>query len=135
MVRPTKLTPDIQKKIVELIEEGQFAEIAANCVGISERTFYNCLKRGKNEEHGPFFQFFQAIEQASAKSEVEALDIIWIASERDWRAAAWYLERRFPKKWGKRQRNEVSDLSVYPTQLDIEDIREKLIKKLETYQK
>ena len=102
MTRPTKLTLDIQKKIVELIEEGQFAETTANCVGITERTYYNWIQRGKNEECGPYFQFFQAIEQASAKSEVEALDIIWKASERDWRAAAWYLERRFPNKWGKR---------------------------------
>ena len=44
--RPTKLTPDLQAKIVEALKAGNYAEVAARHVGIASSTFYDWMKRG-----------------------------------------------------------------------------------------
>ena len=36
------------------------------------------------------------------------MKIIHDASETTWQAAAWWLERRFPDRWGRKQRHEIS---------------------------
>jgi hypothetical protein len=39
-------------------------------------------------------------DQADATSEARLVVLILRASERDWRASAWWLERRWPERWG-----------------------------------
>jgi len=41
MARPTKLTPAVQKKIVDAIKAGNYMETAAAYAGISKQTLYN----------------------------------------------------------------------------------------------
>jgi hypothetical protein len=70
------------------------------------------LNRGREEKKGKYFNFFQAIKEAENVAEiryVERLDKI-IMGEADnngkptWQAAAWYLERKHPDRWGRRER-------------------------------
>ena len=55
--RSTKLSPEVEEKILKAIRAGNYAAIAAEYAGISESTFYGWLRRGRKEGKGPFFQF------------------------------------------------------------------------------
>ncbi len=88
--RPTKLRPDIQRRIVKALEAGAYIETAAAMVGIGKTTFYDWLRRGAKElerletekdvdsspEETPYLVFHQAIEQAQAMAERRCLDVM-----------------------------------------------------------
>ena len=46
--RPSKLTPEVQEKIVTAIRAGNYAQVAAVYAGIGERTFYRWMELGKS---------------------------------------------------------------------------------------
>jgi len=64
MARRTKLHADVTEKIVSAIRAGNYAKIAAESAGISERTFYDWLQRGEAGEE-PFLQFSQSVARAA----------------------------------------------------------------------
>lgn len=47
--RPSKLTPEIQERIVTLIVEGSYPEIAAQACGIGSTTFFRWMALGKKK--------------------------------------------------------------------------------------
>lgn len=100
--RPTLFTPEVQAKIIGFIRLGAYIETAARAAGISRPTFQEWMKRGgKGEE--PFAGFIAAIEKAMGESEVKDLAHLENAAKNgNWQAAAWRLERRFPKKYGRK---------------------------------
>ena len=61
------------------------------------------LRRGAREKSGLYHEFNEAVARAMATGETRALAIIRNAATEHWQAAAWMLERRHPKKWGRRQ--------------------------------
>jgi hypothetical protein len=52
----------------------------------------------------PYFHFFQALTRARVEVEYKLVDSWWKAAQRDWRAAAALLEKRFPETYGNRRR-------------------------------
>lgn len=119
--RPSKVSPEITKKICEAIRAGNYIETAAAYAGIDKATLYRWMKRGAREIERvktsekklkirkieePFVDFCNAVEKALAEGEVRDLVIISNAATTDWRAAAWKLERKFPDKWGRKERLE-----------------------------
>lgn len=112
MARPTKLTTEIQAKIVEAIGKGAYVAVAAESVGITAATFYNWMKRGSKAKSGQFFEFFDAIKKAEAEAETKQIGTILVASASNWQAAAWWLERKFPQRWGRKDRMPVSEDDV-----------------------
>jgi transposase len=106
--RPTKLTPEIQEKIVSVIRKGNYIETAAAYAGISKQTLYNWLRTGSRKPTGVYGEFVRAVEQALAESEMADLARIEQAAiEGHWQASAWRLERRFPKRWGKQDYHDI----------------------------
>jgi len=113
--RRSELTTELQEQVVLAIHAGNFREVAARFAGITERTFFNWMARGceyqkklnKGEEVGEkeekFFHFLHAVESAEIKAEVFATGLITKAAKRDWRAAAWYLERKHKQCWARMQ--------------------------------
>lgn len=129
MPRPTKLTPDTQSAIVQALQAGNYFDASCEYAGITATTGYNWKKRGKEEAERrqkpnikegsktweteqPFFEFFEAVKKAEANAEVAMAAIIRKASNESWQAAAWWLERRFPDKWGRRQTDVKHDGEV-----------------------
>lgn len=100
--RKTKLTPEVQEKIVSAIRAGNYAKVAAGYAGIGERTFYSWLERGEAAKSGIYLQFRQAVKGAEREAEVRAVAIIQKHMENNWQAAMTYLERKFPARWGRR---------------------------------
>ena len=119
MARPTKLTAEVQQKIVEALRAGNYQDSSAAYAGIHEATFHNWMSRGREEERRiadgekpnpkeeAFREFFAAVEKARSESEVR--NVMYIqraAQDGTWQAAAWFLERSFPRKWGRKDRHE-----------------------------
>ena len=108
MARPTKCTPEVTTVVADAVRQGMYAESAAQLAGIGERTYYTWMQRGEQGED-PFQQFRHAVKKAEAEAEAEAVSVVRGAADRGtWQAAAWYLERKFPSKWGRRQHVEHS---------------------------
>jgi len=108
--RKTKLTSELQEKICKYIENGHTVEQACALVGIAEPTYYRWLRRGKESKTGKFREFLEAVKSAEKIAESKYLAIITRAAvgdpekkvKGDWKAAAWYLERRNPKQFARR---------------------------------
>lgn len=104
MPRPTKLTPKVHECVVASIRAGAYAEQAAKAAGIAPSTYDDWIRRGEAGER-PFSAFSEAIRAGEAEAEVAAVTILREAAQAgDWRAAAHYLERRHPERWGRHER-------------------------------
>jgi len=108
--RPSKLTPELQERILQLIRKGNYIEVACAAVGIDKSTYYKWLQRGQQAKSGKYFDFFIAAKKAEREAETAFLDRIREAAfkDKDWKAAAWYLERKYPERWGRKERHEVT---------------------------
>lgn len=108
MGRPTKLTPEVQDRIIQALKAGNYVETAAEYAGIGKTTFYRWMARGEQASRGIYREFRDAVMRARAEAEARNVAIIQKAAPDDWRAAAWWLERAFPDRWGPRQKLEHS---------------------------
>lgn len=141
MSRPTKLTKELQQKIISALTAGNYQDTAAAYAGISTSCFYNWLERGKKERdrlaagekakktEQIFLEFVDAIESARAQAEVRSVALIQkAANDGTWQAAAWYLERSHPQRWGRLNRTEISGPEGGPieTKIDIEALDAKI---------
>ena len=119
MGRPTKLTVELTNKICDMLRAGNYLETAAAYAGIDKATLHRWMKRGARElervqaieggaeiaeEEQMFVDFCNSIKKALAEGEVRDMVIISNAAKQDWKAAAWKLERKFPEKWGRKER-------------------------------
>ena len=98
----TKLTPNIKKEIVGYIEAGNYIEVACGAVGIHKDTYYEWIKKG-NAGKQPYADFADAIKKATDKAEIRNVVVIQKAAQENWQASAWYLERKHPDRWGKKE--------------------------------
>jgi len=125
--RPTKLTPEIQKKVCDAIVLGAYIETAAAYASVSKQVLYDWMKKGNKQKGGIYRQFLDAIEEAMSRSELRDLEsidknasgrpakhdengnLIAPSLRPNWQAAAWRLERKYPKKWGRREQVHIAD--------------------------
>jgi transposase len=77
-----------------------FVEFAAMRAGISPRTVYRWMERGRREGIGRCYEFMSAVKKALAEYQLTLQQQIAAADQ--WQAKAWLLERRFPKQWGRK---------------------------------
>lgn len=107
-----KFDPKVGDEIANLIRMGNFVEVAAKCVGISKGAFYQWLKKGRRDRRAGvksvYSEFADKIEKAGALAEGRFVSIIAKAAEEQWTAAAWWLERTKPQRWGKKDKLEHS---------------------------
>ena len=72
MARPSKFSADVRQKIIHAIRGGANRDVAARFAGIADATLYQ-LARGKRQRVGEFREFAEAVQQADAEAEVEAV--------------------------------------------------------------
>jgi len=110
--RPTKLTEATLARFIALVRAGNYGTCAAAAIGIKRQVFYRWLERGAADEAAGrntiFARFNTAYAQASAEAEAGCVATIRRASTDNWTAAAWLLERKFPDRWSRKERMEVS---------------------------
>jgi hypothetical protein len=122
--RRTKLTRARAIKIVQLIRMGNYAQIAAQACGITEKSYYDHLREGRKyvEQHGEDMdtwpedspelarrrgEFSVAINEAMAQAEAYAVGTIRAQMGDNWTAAMTFLERSRPGRWRRTDRHEV----------------------------
>ena len=94
MSRKSKLNPESLKRIVSAIELGATYQIAAEAGGVSRATLHNWLKRGKNGTTKTYKDFYEEFSRAESRGALALLGKVRSHSVKDWKAAAWMLERR-----------------------------------------
>lgn len=131
--RPSKLTPELQERILDAILEGVYMETAAQAVGINKTTLYRWIERGETaeqnalaqaEEHDagdelsgeelyeyanpadwPYMDFRHALKSAEAFGEIELVRKVTRGhGEQPWTAYMTVLERRFAERWRRRDK-------------------------------
>jgi len=106
--RPTKLTPELQAQLVELLAEGIPISHACDNVGIDPKSYRDWLRWGQNGEgKEPFASFSLAITRARSDAVVELLREAKSGdgkglSNGPAKCAQWALERLFPKQFAPR---------------------------------
>lgn len=93
------------------LESGLYMREACAIVGVGTATIYGALRQGKidrrAEQDTPFAEFATNVERAMATAEQESLVRIRGAARVNpafWAADAWWLERRYPEKYGRKDR-------------------------------
>lgn len=112
--RPTKLTAALTAEVAKHLRQGNYVETAAALAGISKTTLYLFLRNGARlrgmidstpsttltREELLLVEFSITVLAASAQAEANGVNCIAEAARRgEWRAQAWLLERRHPKRW------------------------------------
>lgn len=127
--RPTLLNPTRQAALLNAIEQGMPLKHAAAMAGMSYDTLNAWQKRGENESAPEQFrQFCQLLRHSQAVAMQVHLTSICDAAKRDWRAAAWMLERRFPEDFARQQQLEHSVSNAKPWLPDPEVNHEVLVR-------
>jgi hypothetical protein len=103
MGRTLKLTLETQDKICVAIRLGNDKKVAAALAGVSETTFYRWLEMAElPNAKKEYREFRESIERAEAEAEVTRIARITQAADNGtWQAASWWLERKFPERWGR----------------------------------
>ena len=138
------LGPETVRVICSALSAGAYPEEAASAARISRSTYYAWMARGRvareslesaqplAEVDQPFLDLLDAVEQASAAAEIAALEIVGRAADwGSWRAAAWFLERRYPQKWGpgRKAAAEAPNAGAVesgPTEVTVEDLERRV---------
>ena len=109
--RATKLTPEVQTRIIDALRAGNYIEAACGYAGITTQTYWQWM--AKANQPGPrmslYAEFRDAANKARADAEIRNVAIVQKVAQdgRTWQASAWWLERSFPTRWGRMQRTQV----------------------------
>ena len=116
MARPSKFDQPTADVILKAVAAGLPNETAAKLAGIDVRTLYAWKRKGKTGEE-LFVQFFHDLMRQQAEAVAKAVEAIRAAAERgEWRAAAWWLERRHPDLYGS-DRKRIRELEKLVNEL------------------
>lgn len=113
--RPYKLTKEVEETILRHLRTGAFAKHACQAAGIEHRTFKYWLERGETGEK-PYAAFAVKVMRVQAEDAIRGQSIITRAQmgkiDGDWKAAAWNLERKYPKEYGQAAMQAAAGVTV-----------------------
>ena len=108
--RPPKLTEDLALGIAQCILDGNFRYVAARRFLIGKRTFQTWMKLGRDYPDGLYGTFRRLVLESEAEAErLAVLSVYRVGREDDPKYLTWWLERKFPQRWG-RFRGELGEL-------------------------
>lgn len=140
--RPIILDKTVQQNIVDAILAGNYLETAAQYVGVSRATLFDWLAKGREAQaqmqkglelipNGETYSdFLDAVESARARAEVQAIAGMRKSALEHWQANAWWLERSFPKKYGRVDRTEITGADGAAISIDLNAERTRAIELL-----
>ena len=117
----SKLTPAAARKVVAALRAGNFRNVAARVGGFTPRAFRRYMRAGLTDPDSAFGAFRAAVLKAEQDAEARELKRVLLAGEKDWKASAWFLERKFPERWGRRdpQRLELTGKGGGPIEAEL----------------
>lgn len=109
---PTKITPELVETIIYDVERGAYYQQAAAAAGIHVSTLKGWREQGEEDldagRDTPFAALVEGLTRASAQAELTMVQRIRAQAGEDWRAAAWWLERKAPERWARRDKLDVT---------------------------
>lgn len=109
MARSTKLTPELIKEAMDYLKAGNYKNTVCRLLGIPERTWYSWEAKGREivegtrRKSGLFLDFYLGVLNAEAQVEGKAAcGILTAGHSGSWQALAWFLERKYPARWGRK---------------------------------
>jgi hypothetical protein len=104
------LTPEQRAQLLQMVTMGQRPSEAAQRIGVSPQAISMRKKRDA--------AFAADVQSAEAGLELGLLAQVRLGAQKDWRAAAWLLERRFPDRWARPEvRGDLAVVNVDTEQL------------------
>jgi hypothetical protein len=104
-----KRTPERLEKILAAVRQGVTLTTAAKLAGMHVGTL------GEWRRSDPAVD--AEVKKAVAESEVALVQTVQTAAQKQWQAAAWLLERRWPERWARR--DIVIDVSKMKNKFDL----------------
>lgn len=106
--KPSIIKEGMTKALCDALMAGNTVRNSCALAGIDETTYYRYRQEGKRAEEGsPLWEFCQSVKKALADAEHRNVLVIQTAAKKNWQASAWFLERRYPKEWGRNDRLKV----------------------------
>lgn len=100
--RLTKFDEKVALKIIDLVRGGNYIDVAAAASGVGRSTLYEWLRKSAEGDES-FNGFSGRVHEAASEAEARAvLNVQKAAQAGDWKASAWYLERKHWQRWSKR---------------------------------
>lgn len=100
--RPTRYSDALGDQLCNLISAGVPMRVAARSLGIGRSTLYDWRNYGAQGIE-PYVTFEAKLKRALSRAEASLTLNLVSAAKKDWRAAAWWLERRHPERYGAKQ--------------------------------
>ena len=100
MARPSKFSESVGAVIVRGVSIGLPVKVAASLAGVSSSTVHEWLRWGKSNRSPALASFTEQVNRARAEAVCEAVGTIWRAGDKDWKAAAKWLELLHPAEFG-----------------------------------
>lgn len=101
--RQPKLNKATREKILKSVRQGNFLKVAATVAGVTPVTLSNYIRLGREQKSGLYREFLVALRAAQGEAESLHVGNITEQSDDDWKASAWYLERKHQERWGKKE--------------------------------
>lgn len=103
-----RLTKALGKRICDRIAVGMPLVHAAPAEGVSANTVDEWVRRGEGRDERPPTELMQwfATEVRMARARAIQVAVQAVYEDPDWHARAWWLERRLPDEFGRRERME-----------------------------
>lgn len=114
MAAPTKLTPDVQERLLGAIASGNYYETACALAGIHYGTMRQWLIDGKQARSGPKREFYEAVTRAEAEAESRVVAMWQAKMPEDWQAARDFLARRHADRWGPKDKHQITGVDDGP---------------------
>lgn len=105
-----KCDDELVRRAVKLKKGGATNVDIAKALGISESTFYRWVSTPSTDAERELSESLKKAE-ADYKNALQGI-IAKAAQERDWKAAAWLLERKYPEEYGRRMLDLRGDIGV-----------------------
>lgn len=133
MPRKSIISREIIDSITNSLRAGNYIQSACEYAGISHDAYYDWLAKAKDPESPAVFREFAAeVKKARATAEMRNVNNIQKAAQNGtWQASAWWLERSFPDRWGRKTTVTGPDNGPIQVEVTREDLTSRILSILE----
>jgi hypothetical protein len=94
---------------IDYVRAGNYTVVAAAAAGIAKATLLDWLKEGQRGKSPELAKFAEDMHEAQGQAEaIAVLSIQNAAANGSWQAAAWWLERKYTSRFGRKDSLDVN---------------------------
>lgn len=136
--RPPNVNDEQVRRLIAALAAGHYMERAIKLAGVNRNTVYGWLATGRAERERQdqgliptkrgtaYMEILETVERAKEQAAARAMRAISDAFDKNWQAAAWYLERTDPENYARRTVITGADEGPIHIQVTAEDLDRQL---------